>query len=90
MHRVLKVVKLAYANKTKSPSFPRNLTLTTFGELLIVFLTKVNLLYLLYSMAQRHCFLHLIKQGYLLKTFLGTLILMTWISPYLFSILQLI
>ena len=35
----------------------------TFGELLIVFLTKVNLLYLLYSLAQKCCLLHLIKEN---------------------------
>ena len=35
--------------KQKSPSLPRNLALGTFGELLIVFSTKVNLLFLLYS-----------------------------------------
>ena len=39
-----------------------------FGELLIVFSTKVNLLYLLYSTDLRCCLLHLIKQNYLLKT----------------------
>ena len=33
--------------KQKSPSLPRNLAVGTFGELLIVFSTKVNLLYLL-------------------------------------------
>ena len=37
--------------KRKSPSLPRNLALRTFGELLIVFSTKVNLLYLFYSVA---------------------------------------
>ena len=36
--------------------------------------TKVNLLYLPYSMAQRCCLLHLIKQNCLLKTFGRTLI----------------
>ena len=45
-----------------------------FGELLIVFSTKVNLLYLHYSMAQMYCLLHLIKQYCFLKTFLRTLI----------------
>ena len=34
--------------------------------------------------------LHLIKQNYLLKTFLRTLILMTQVSLYLFSLLELI
>ena len=37
--------------KQKSPLLPGNLAPMTFGELLIVFLTKVNLLYLLYSTA---------------------------------------
>ena len=59
--------------KQKSPSLPRNLALRTFGKLLIVFSTKVNLLYLLYSTNQRCFFLHLIKQNYLLKTFLISL-----------------
>ena len=54
--------------------------LSGLGRLLIVFLTKVNLLYLLYSMDRRCCLLHLIKQNYLLKTFLATLILMTLVS----------
>ena len=83
--RVLEAAKLAYATKTKSPSsLPRNLALGTFGELLIVFSTKVNLLYLLYSMDQRCCLLHLIKQNYLLKTLPKTQILMTLVSLYLF------
>ena len=64
--RVLEAAKLAYANKTKE---------SNSGELLIVFSTKVNLLYLLYSTTQRCCLLHLIKQNCLLKTFLRTLIL---------------
>ena len=42
--------------KQKSPSLPRNLPHGTFTELLIVFSTKANLLYLLYSTDQR-CFL---------------------------------
>ena len=33
--------------KQKSPSLPRNLALRTFGKLLILFSTKVNLPYLL-------------------------------------------
>ena len=74
--------------KQKSPSFPRNLALGTFGELPIVFSTKVNLLYLLYSMAGRCCLLHLKKQSYLLKTFLRTLILMTQVSFYLLSLIM--
>ena len=88
--RVLEAAKLAYATKTKESITPRNLALGTFGELLIVFSTKVNLLYLLYSTDWRCCLLHLIKQNYLLKTFPRTQILMTLVSLYLFSLLELI
>ena len=55
--------------KQKSPSLPRNLALDIFGKLPIVFSTKVNLLYLVYSVAQRRCLLYLIKQNCLLKNF---------------------
>ena len=58
----LKLPNLYMLLKQKSPSLPRNLALGTFGELLIVFSTKVNLLYLPYSTDQRYCLLHLIKQ----------------------------
>ena len=88
--RVLKLPNLHMLLKQKSPSLPRNLALGTFGELLIVFSTKVNLLHLLYSTDRRCCLLHLIKQNYLLKTFPRTQILMTLVSLYLFSLLELI
>ena len=55
--------------KQKSQLLPRNLALMTSAELLIVFSTKVNLLYLLYSMGRRCCLFHLIKQNCLLKIF---------------------
>ena len=55
-----------------------------------LYLTKVNLLYLLYLTTQRSCLLHLIKRNGLLKTFLRPLILMTEISLYLLSLLGLI
>ena len=76
--------------KQKNPSLSINLVLSNFGELPIVFSTKVNLLYLLFSMAQSCCLLHLINRNYLLKNFLKTLILMTQVSFYLFSLLELI
>ena len=64
----------------------------TFGQLLIVFSRKVDLLYLFYSAAWRCCLplLHLIKESCWLENFLGIIILMTKISPYLFSLLELI
>ena len=86
----LKLPNLHKLLKQKSQPLSKNLALMTFGKLLIVFSTKVNLLYLLYSMALRCCLLHLIKQNYLLKTFLKTLTLMTGLSLYLFSFLELI
>ena len=79
----LKLPDLHMLVKQKSPSLPRNLALRTFGKLPIVFSTKVNLLYHLYSTVQRFCLLHLIKQNCLLKTFLKTL---TQVCFYLFSI----
>ena len=42
--RVLEAVKLVYANKTKELITSQNLTSETFGKLLIVFTTKLNLL----------------------------------------------
>ena len=83
----LKLPNLHMLTKQESLLLPRNLAVVTFGKLLIVFSTKVNLLYLLYSMAWR-CFLHLIKQNCFLKTFLRTLILMTQVSLNLFSLLE--
>ena len=70
--------------KQKSPSLLRNLALETFGKLLIVFSTEVNLLFLLYSVARRSCLLHMITQNYLLK------ILKTQVTLYLLSLLELI
>ena len=81
----LEAAKLAYANKTKESIFSR-----IFGKLPILISTKVNLLYLLYSTVQSCFLLHLIKQNCLLKTFLRTRILMTQVSLYLFSLLELI
>ena len=54
--QVLETAKLEYANITKEYITSQKLlansqTLRTFGKMLIVFSTKVNLLYLLYSMA---------------------------------------
>ena len=54
--RLLEAAKLAYANKTKESITSRNLVLVTSSELLIVFSTKINLLYVLYSTARRVVF----------------------------------
>ena len=86
----LKLSNLYMLLKHKSPSNRRNLAVGTFGKLLIVFSTKVNLPDLLYLTDRRCCLLHLIKQNYFLKTFLITLILMTLVSLYLFSLRELI
>ena len=72
-----KLASLHMLIKQKSPSLPRNLAHRTIGELLIMFSTKVNLLYLLYSVARRCCLLHLLKQNCFQKTFLKFIILMT-------------
>ena len=88
--RVLEAAKLVYANKTKESITSHKLGSQTFSKLLIVYSIKVNLLYLLYSTSRRCCLLHLLKQNCLLKTFQRSLILMTQVSLYLFSLLELI
>ena len=65
----LKLPNLHMLIKQKSPLLPRNLALVTSGELLIVFSTKVNLLYLLYSTGRRCCLLHLIKHKLFAENF---------------------
>ena len=72
----LKLSNLRVLIKQKRLSLLRNLVLGTFGKLPIVFSTKLNLLYLLYSTVSKCSLLHLIKQNCVLKTFLRTLILM--------------
>ena len=42
--KILESAKFASSNKTKELSPPRNMVFGTFGELLIVFSKKVNLL----------------------------------------------
>ena len=64
--RVLEVAKLTWQKKQKQKrlSLPRNVTVATFGKLLVVFSTMVNLLYLLYLRDLSCCLLHLIKQNF--------------------------
>ena len=72
LEKGLDAAKPPYATKTEESITSRNLVLGAFGKLLIVFSTKVNLLYLLYSRDWRCCLLHLIKQNCLLENFLRT------------------
>ena len=66
---VFKAAKLAYANKTREQSPPRNVDITTFGDLLIVIWGKENLLYFLVLTELRFCLLLLTKQDFLQKNF---------------------
>ena len=85
--RVLETVNLAYASKRKESITSQKLGSQDFWRIANnVLSTKVNLLCLRYLTAWRCCLLHLIKQNCLLKTFLRTLILMTQVSLYLFSL----
>ena len=87
--RVLEAAKLEYANKTKESISSQKLGSQDFWQIANSVLNN-SLLYLLYSMTQRCCLLHLITQNCLLKTFLKTLISMIQVSLYLFSLLELI
>ena len=89
-NRVLEAAKLAYASKAKESITSQKLGSRDIWRLLIVFSTKVNLLYLLYSTAKRSCLLHLIKQNRSLKAFLIILILITWVSLNLLFFIELI
>ena len=64
----LKLPNLYMLMKQKHLTILRILALRTFGELPIVFSTKVNLLYLLYSTVRRCFLLHLLKQSCLLNS----------------------
>ena len=88
--RVFEAAKLTYANKTKESITSQKLGSQDFWQIASSVLNKVNLLYFHYSMVQRGCLLHLIKQTCLLKTYLKTLVLMTQLSRYSFSFLELI
>ena len=81
--RVFEAAKLSYANKTKESSLPRNLALRTFGELLIVFSTKVNLVYLLCSTILLYLSSASEKAKLFTKCFSRTPILITQVSLYL-------
>ena len=87
---VLKAAKLSYAHKTKEYITSHKLGSRDFWRLANSVLNKGKSVYLFYSTAHRCCFLRLIKQNCLLKIFLWTIILMTQLSLYLFSLLKLI
>ena len=78
----LMLLNLIMLLKRRNVSLLRNIVHLNFGELLIGFSAKVNLLYVLHVMALRCFHLHLIKQNCLLKTFQKTLIL---VLRYLFT-----
>ena len=86
----LNLLNLLMLIRQKSLSFSRNLALAICGELLIMFSTKVSLLYHNYLTDLRCCLLLLIKENYLLKCFLRTRTLMTHVSLYLLFCLELI
>ena len=81
----LKAAKFAYVNK-KSVTLPRNLVLGIFGKLLVGVFNKDKSATLPLFNDCEVCVLDLIKQNFLLKTFLRILILMTHISFYLLSL----
>ena len=85
--QVLEAAKLAYAHKTKESITSQKLGSRDFWRIANSVLNKgKSAIPPLFNGP----LLHLIKQNYLLKTFLRTLILMTLVSLYLFSLLELI
>ena len=90
--RVLEAAELAwYANKTKESITSQKLGPKDFWSIAnSVVLYKGKSVIPPPFNGWRCCLLHLIKQNCLLKTFLRTRILMTQVSLYLFSLLELI
>ena len=86
--RVLEAAKLAYANKRRSHSLPRNLAFVTFGEYPIVFSKGKSAIPPLFNSLKVSSSASV--KAKLLKNFLRTLILMTQVSLYLFFLLELI
>ena len=80
--RVLQAAKLAYATKTKESITSQKLGSLDFWQIANSFFNKDKSAYLLYLTDWRFCLLHLVKQSYLLKTFLRTLILMALVSLF--------
>ena len=88
--RVLEAAKLASATKTESITFQK-LGSRDFWRIVDSVLNKgKSAIPPLFNRPEVKKILHLIKQNYLLKTFLRALILMTQVSLYLFSHLELI
>ena len=87
---IIEAAKLVYANKTKESITSQKLGSLDFWWIANSVLYKAKSAYLLYSTARRCCLLHLVKQKCLLKTFLRTLTLMTQVSLYLITLLELI
>ena len=88
--RVLEAAKLAYTNKTKESINSQKLGSQDFWRIANSVLNKGKSAIPPLFNGQMCCLLHLIKENCLPKTFLRTLILMTQVSLYLLSLLELI
>ena len=88
--RVFEAAKVSYATETKASITPQKLGSQDFWQIANSVLNKGKSTIPPLFTVRRCCCLHLIKQNCLLNTFLITLILMTWVSLYLFSLLKLI
>ena len=88
--RVLEAAKLAYATKTKESITSQKLGSWDFWRIADSLLNKDKSAIPHLFNGPMYCLLHLIKQDCMLKTFQITLLLMTQVSLYLFSLLELI
>ena len=86
--RVLEAAKLAYATKTKESITSQKLGSQDFWQIVNSVLNKSKSA--ISPLFNRPKVLHLTMQNYLLENFLRTLILMTLVFLYLFSLLELI
>ena len=88
--RVFEAAEFSYYTKRKESITSQKLGSRDFWQIENSILSKAKSAIPPLFNSPRYCLLHMIKQNRLLKTFLRTLILMTQVSLYLFSLLQLI
>ena len=88
--RVFESAKFSYAHKTKESITSQKLDSLDFCWIANSVLIKVKFAAPALFNDPRCCLLHLIRKNHLMKSFLRTLILMIQLSPYLFSLLELI
>ena len=89
IEHVFEFVKLDYNSQTREHMTYKKADFRNVWWIINSVSTKVSVLFFLYIIVVRYCLLHLIRQRFLLKSFLTTIILLTQLSLYLLYLLGL-